>query len=517
MLSSWITVLPPLLVIFAAIITKQIHVSLGIGIVIASFVATNGYPLPTLSLSASTLFNTATNIDNLYLYGFLIFIGILVSLFAANNSAESFAQAVAAKIYSARQAQYSSMFVSGLLFIDDYLSILTSGYVMSPIMDHFHLSRTKLAYLVHTFAGPAVILVPVSSWVATIITYLDQAGVDTDNNSGTIRILADPFFVYLKSIPFIFYSFLVIISAIIIVRYSLSYGPMRTHEQHISAPIQPLYSTAHTTTRDLLIPLSVLIGSIIVGLPLAGGFYLFGGPYGLIDSLKYNKHPFLVMLIAAILAVIISIIRSLRKGQIKARQIGSIMFNGIDLMYGAIGMVYLASSLSALLANQVGTGQYLASVLIGSMPLFLLPAMFFIVSLICTIATGSAWGNFALMIPIAIPMLTTLSGLLLPIELGSLPLLFPVLGAIFSGSVCGDHISPLSETTIMAATSTGSKPLEHAYTQFPYTIPAIVGSIFAFLVAGLVATLATGLSIALSLGVGLIVTIGLLHLFSKQA
>jgi Na+/H+ antiporter NhaC len=516
MLNSWLTVLPPLLVIAAAIITQQIHISLFIGVLVAAFVAANGYLLPTLTIGGSALWNTATNIDNLYLYGFLIFTGILVSLFSANNSAESFAQAVAVKIRSARQAQYSSLFVSCLLFIDDYLSILTTGYVMSPIMDHFHLSRNKLAFLVHSFGGPIVILAPVSSWVATIIAYIDHSGVDTNNASGAIRILADPFFVYLQSIPFIFYSLLVIASVLIIIRYSLSYGPMRTHEAQISVPIQHS-SSEHKTMRDLLIPLSVLVGSIMIGLPWAGGFYIFGGQYGLIESIKYNKHPFFVMLTAALLAVTVSMIRSLRKKQIRTTQIPQIVWNGVDLMYSAIGMVFLASTLSDLLANHVGTGQYLAFLLIGSVPLFLLPVMFFIVSLICTIATGSAWGNFALMIPIAIPMLTTLSGLPLPIDPQALPLLFPVLGAIFSGSVCGDHISPLSETTIMAATSTGTKPIEHAYTQFPYAVPAIVGSIVAFIVAGIVASSAALINITLSLGIGLVVCIGLLYFFSKRA
>ncbi len=516
MLNSWLTVLPPVLVIFGAIITRQIHLSLFIGIVVAAFVAASGHIGATWDIGSSALFHTAINIDNLYLYGFLIFIGILVSLFAANNSAESFAQAVAARIRSARQAQYSSMFVSALLFIDDYLSILTSGYVMSPIMDHFHVSRNKLAFLVHSLGGPIVILAPVSSWVATIIAYIDHAGVDTTGTSGTVRILADPFFVYLKSIPFIFYSFLMIASVWIIVRYELSYGPMRTHEEKTSAPIQPS-SNEHKSMRDLLIPLGVLVGSIIIGLPLAGGYYLFGGQYGLIESLKYNEHPFLVMLISALLAVTVSMIRSLLKGQIRSAQIPNILWTGVNLMYGAIGMVFLASTLSDLLANQVGTGQYLASVLIGSVPLFLLPLMFFIVSLVSTIATGSAWGNFALMIPIAIPMLTALSGLPLPIDPRSLPLLFPVLGAIFSGSVCGDHISPLSETTIMAATSTGTKPIEHAYTQFPYTVPAIAGSVVAFIAAGIVASSSTLISIALSLGIGFLVCIGLLYFLAKRA
>ncbi len=515
MLNSWLTVVPPLLVIIGAIVTRQIHLSLFTGIVAAALVATHGHIAPAWNLGSSALWNTATDLDNLYLYGFLIFTGILVSLFAANNSAESFAQAVTARIRSARQAQYASMFVSTLLFIDDYLSILTTGYVMSPIMDHLHISRNKLAFLIHSLGGPVVILAPVSSWIAIILAYINNAGVDTNATSESIRVLADPLFIYLQSIPFIFYSFLMITSVFIIVHYALSYGPMRTHETEITTPSTPPTSE-HQNMRDLLIPLAVLVGSIIIGLPLAGGFYLFGGSHGLIESLKYNEHPFMVMLIAAVLAVGVCMIRSLQKRQIRFSQITNIIRNGIDLMLGAIGMVFLASTLSVLLADHVGTGQYLASILLGAVPLFLIPVMFFIVSLISTIATGSAWGNFALMIPIGIPLLATLSGLPSPIDPHNLPLLLPMLGAIFSGSVCGDHISPLSETTIMAATSTGTKPIEHAYTQFPYTVPAIVGSIGAFTVAGLVANAASWIVIATSLGTGFAICIGLLYLFSRK-
>ncbi len=267
---------------------------------------------------------------------------------------------------------------------------------------------------------------------------------------------------------------------------------------------------------DLLIPLAVLVGSIMIGLPLMGGFYLFGGQYGLIESLKYNEHPFMVMLLSALLAVGVCLVRSLYKKQIRIAQIFNISWNGFDLMYSAIGMVFLASTLSGLLANQVGTGQYLASIFLGSVPLFLIPVMFFIVSLISTIATGSAWGNFALMIPIAIPLITTLSGQPLPIDPKMLPLLFPVLGAIFSGSVCGDHISPLSETTMMAATSTGTKPIEHAYTQFPYTLPAIIGCLVAFTVAGLIAHASAWITVSISLTSGFIVCSSLLFFFSRK-
>lgn len=485
MLNSWLTLLPPVLVIIAAALTKRIHPSLLIGIITASIVASNGALQAAARLSFSSLWQTATDLDNIYLYSFLLAIGILVSLLSKAGFAISFAHAVTQRIKSARQAQYASMGVSALLFIDDYLSILTSGYVMSPITDRFKIAREKLAFLVHSMAGPIVILAPVSSWVAAILSYIEQAGIST-NNEINIRIFADPFFIYLESIPFMLYSAMTILSLWFIVHGKLSYGPMAQYDDQAADQKAPELS-AHgpASSRDLLIPLIVLVGGIAFGLPFAGGYYLFGGTHTLIESLKYNEHPFLVMLLAAIAAISATMWRAWRRKVIAQSQIIPTFKEGYDLMAAAISMVYLASTLSGLLANHVGTGQYLASALIGAVPLFLLPAMFFIVSLISTIATGSAWGNFALMIPIAIPMLTSLSGLPMPIDPRSLPFLLPVLGAIFSGSVCGDHISPMSETTIMTAASTGTRPLVHAYTQIFYALPAIIATCLGYVAMGL--------------------------------
>ena len=179
-------------------------------------------------------------------------------------------------------------------------------------------------------------------------------------------------------------------------------------------------------------------------------------------------------------------------------------------------MVYLASTFSNLLANHVETGKYLSSLCAGSLPLFLLPAVFFIVSLLCTIAIGSAWGNFGIMIPIAIPMVTSLSGLPIPIDPQSLPLLLPVLGAIFSGSVCGNHVSPLADTMTMAATSCGIKPLTHAYTQFFYALPVIASTLFGYILMGTLVHLDPALNALLCLAASIILCLSILFFLGKK-
>ncbi len=178
-------------------------------------------------------------------------------------------------------------------------------------------------------------------------------------------------------------------------------------------------------------------------------------------------------------------------------------------------MVFLASTLSGLLANNVGTGQYIAYLMMGSIQFAFLPVMFFIIALLCTIATGSAWSNFALILPIAIPMLTSLSELPLPLDPQELPLLLPVLGAIFSGSVCGDQISPLSDTTMMTVTSTGTKIFTHTYTQFFYILPLIASCIVGYTIMGLLIGhidpwMNAGISFGISCSICLII-IWLLH------
>lgn len=174
---------------------------------------------------------------------------------------------------------------------------------------------------------------------------------------------------------------------------------------------------------------------------------------------------------------------------ITINQLPQVIYDGFMLIKSSIIMVILASILGSFLRTELQTGTYLAQLLLGTTPLFLLPVLFFLVSLTVTLMTGSAWGSFALLIPIAIQMLITFLSLEVPINLEEIPLLFPVLGAILSGAACGNHLSPFAETTIMTATSAGVEPIEHARSQFPYAIPVIIGCIVAFLCAGLLSNM----------------------------
>jgi tetracycline resistance efflux pump len=517
---SWLSLTPPCVVMIVAFITRSLNKSLLAGIVCSALVTTQFSISNSITLMTTRFWQQLIDLDKLYLYIFLLSVAALVTLYNFTGCAVRFAHMITNKIRTARTIQFASMLVSCALSLDDYLSILATGFVMSPITDTFAIARQKLAFLVHSLAGVVVILMPISSWVAIIIVYLQQSGIDTDA-SNNVLIHADPFFIYLKTVPFMFYSLLMIASVWFIVRNSLSFGPM--HQKEVTAHAS---QKSHTNTfsdsspaagaiTNLLVPLALLITTMFIGMLYAGGYHLMGGTHSFFDAIKNNTQPFLIMAIASVTALTSGIGISLYRRSITIAQLHHIVFGGITLMHSAITMVFLAAVLGVMLKNDTQTGHYLATLLVGSVSLSFLPMMFFIGSFIVTVATGSAWATFSTMLAIAIPMLTSLLAVQTPAAPETMPLLFPIIGAIFSGAVCGDHISPLSETTVMTATSTGIDPLDHAYTQFFYAIPAIVASLIAFIVAGHLTAHPAWMQVSASLATGLSVCFGLLLCANK--
>ncbi|MGB8367606.1 MAG: Na+/H+ antiporter NhaC family protein [Candidatus Babeliales bacterium] len=276
------------------------------------------------------------------------------------------------------------------------------------------------------------------------------------------------------------------------------------------------YKNKKGSLTALLLPLLLLPLGVIIGILISGSYRLFGGNASLLEAFKNNNQTFLVMCLVGVGTFIISYGYSFIQKQVLVHDLLKIIGGGIGLMYNAILMVMLATILGVFLRENLMTGNYLASLLLNTMPIVLLPVMIFITSLIITLSTGSAWGTFALMIPIVIQMLMSLFQITPPIEPQTIGILFPALGAILSGAVCGDQISPFSETTIMTATSTGIKPFEHFYTQLPYALPAMMGSILAFLLSGLLGAYSFWFNITVSLGTSLMFCLMVLYSFNKN-
>jgi len=513
---SWLSLLPPLVVIVIAALSRRLNIALLCGIISAALIVANGAPTDTALLLGTRFWSQIIDIEKAYLYLFLISIGAMIALFNYTGCARAFAGIILKRIRSARAAQTSSIFLSLMLFIDDYLSILTTGFVMTNITDRFGIARVKLAFLIHSFAGSVTILAPVSSWVAAITTYLGQAGVSPLVSANTI-VLSDPFYVYLSTIPFIFYSFLIIGSVLYIIKRDISYGPMQAYEFESAKQIRPLTHQPETVPHsdwaflDLVLPLATLFLTVLIGIPIAGGY-----PWvSFMEAIRQNNQTFLVMCLGGLIGLVVAFMLAHYRKTVSCNAYPALAKEGFISMKSSIIMILLAAVLGIMMREDLRAGEFLAQILLNATSLALLPALMYITSLITAIAIGSAWGTMALLIPLAIPMIATLSQLPAPIALSALPLLMPVLGAILSGAVCGNHVSPLADATIMTAVSTGVTPMQHFYTQLPYALPTIISCAFGFGLVGILMPLPLALNGVISLGCSMIMCLGMLEVGNK--
>ncbi len=524
MTNSWLVLLPPLIVLGIALFFRQLIAAMVIGLLSAALIAADFSPMSAATLVGKRFWLGVSELDTLYNFSFLFAIGVFVSLLGMTGGATAFAHSIASRLKTAKMVESAIFPFSLLLALDDYLNTLTVAHVMRPLTNRFKIARAKLAFLIQTFAGPLVILVPLSSWAALIIGQLELSGINFGSDA---KILGDPFFVYLKSIPFIFYSLLMISSAWLIIRCGLSYGPMHKHELiaketgNLWGGHKPLEEIAHEevqhgTLSDLLLPLFTLLISVLLGIAWSGDYYLTGGNLSFIDALKNNNQTALVLFVSSIITLFVGFAQAVIKKRITLPQIPQIIKAGILLMYSAIFVVFLASLLGTILRVDLETGSYLAHKLLGSVPLYLFPLMIFITTTLISMAIGTAWGTITLMLPIAIPMYLTFTAIATPATLADLPLLFPILGALFSGAVVGDHVSPVSSAGIMAANSSGCYPLDHTITQFPYAIPAIIGCCISFFVVSFLNFNSVALNALISLIIGLIPCLSIHYVLNKR-
>lgn len=517
---TFLSLLPPVLVLISAIITRKLPISIIFGLIAGGLIATQYTPLQTIELIAKHLYNQVADLENIYIYSFLLCVGMLIAVINYTGAARTFAQALRAKISTVKQAETTSFWISLMLSLDDYLNCLTVGHVMQPLTDSFGIARTKLAYLVHTFAGPLVVLIPISTWGAFITTQIEQAGISNAPDATSTKLAIDPFYAYIRSIPCIYYAIFAVTSALYIIYRSISYGPMRTFEQQALQNIcnehtgEQDITPTNSTLSDLLIPLGTLLGIVFFGLLYTGNYYLFGGTESLIGAFQQSNDAFLVLGIASINALILSLGISVTKKQLPHNKILSILWEGFVLMWPAVLLVILASTLGTMLRLDLKTGQYLATTLLHTIRITYIPLTFYAVAALTSSLIGTAWGTTALLLPICVPMVYSLM-LASQVDISMLTIMTITIAAVLSGATFGDHTSPIAASGIMASTSAGCKSLEHIRTQFPYAVPPLIGAGFAFLATGLLLEYSWATIITVSLIIGVSITFGLIELLNK--
>lgn len=512
---SALVLLPPAIVLLSAVLTRKLHLSLFFGLISATFIAQNGSLFPAGKLFFERLFEQVRDKESLFIYLFLFCVGILICIINRTGGVTALAHILKNRISNKKLVKHISICFSALFAIDDYLSSLTVGHVLRPLTDHYGIARQKLAYIVHAFAAPLVILLPISTWGAFITAQIEQTGIPAklypapDNGMSA-------FFIFLQTIPFIYYALLTLFTAFYIVNRSISYGPMHRYEVITAAePKTATYAVAkseNSSLADLLVPICTLLSCVIFGLLYMGNCYLFGGTESISCSLQQNHNAFQVLGLSGIATITVGFLQALYKKQIPCHDIPTIVAEGITLMGPVILLVIAASALGSVLRADLQTGHYLARHLLDTLPVAYLPFIFFIAGALSSSLIGIGWGSIALLLPIAIPMAWDMAHMLQGIS--SLALIVPTIGAVLAGSIFGDQTSPMAAACEIAAQSSGCSTKEHVRTQYPYAIPPFIGAAIAYLVTGSMLHYPMHIIAFVGLIVGVAVTIALLSCLS---
>jgi Na+/H+ antiporter NhaC len=488
--SFW-SLVPAIIAIGLALITKEVYSSLFIGILTGGLLYSNFNFEGTIThVFNDGIVASLADSYNMGILVFLVILGAMVSLMNRAGGSAAFGRWATSHIRSRAGAQLATIALGVLIFIDDYFNCLTVGSVMRPVADKQKISRAKLSYLIDATAAPVCIIAPISSWAAAVSSYVEEGnGLE----------------LFIKAIPFNFYAILTIIMMIVLALTKLEFGPMAKHEKN-AIENGDLFSDVETKSEqlneeanpkgkviDLVLPVIVLIISCVIGMIYSGGF--FSG-VSFIDAFSGCDASVGLMLGSAVTLVITMIYYLLRR-VLNFKQIMEALPEGFKAMVPAILILTFAWSLKAM-TDSLGAKEFVAGLVEGSARGFanFLPAIVFIIACFLAFATGTSWGTF---------------GILIPITLAVFPLTDPLgvvcVSACMAGAVCGDHCSPISDTTIMASAGAECDHIAHVSTQLPYALMVAGVSFVGYIIAGFVQNVWIVLPVSFAILVAVLLTI----------
>ena len=504
---------PPIIAIGLALITKEVYSSLFIGIAVGAAFASGAAAREALAAGASTgsavATAAATTVDHVIndgliaaisgtagIFLFLVILGTIVALMNKSGGSAAFGRWAQSHIKTRAGAQLATFVLGVLIFIDDYFNCLTVGSVMQPVTDSHNVSRAKLAYLIDATAAPVCMIAPISSWAAAVASYTEGTGY-----SG-IQL-------FIRAIPYNFYSLLTFVFVIAIVVMNADYGPMRIHERN-AIEKGDLFSTdervdelvAESNPRgkviDLVLPIVVLVVLSVIGLIYVGGF--FGGET-FVNAFA-NTDATVGLPWGAIIALIFVVIYLMGRKLISFKEAMECVPQGFIAMVPAITILTMAASLKNMSNDLLGSAVYVEQLMESSAESLasFLPAVIFIVACLLAFATGTSWGTFGILIPIVTSIFDPTDSLL-----------YVGISACLAGAVCGDHCSPISDTTIMSSAGARCVHVLHVSTQLPYAITVAVVSFLCFVLAGVF-----HLSAPICLVIGAVLLVGFLFMMKKR-
>lgn len=521
------SLIPPVLAIGLALITKKVYISLFAGIAVGALIFTHGDIISAigkivtifwdnLELKNFSSWENFNNSWNLFILFFLIFLGILVALVNRAGGALAYGNWVIKKIKTREGASFATFILGVLIFLDDYFNCLTVGTVMKPLTDKHRISRAKLAYIIDSTAAPVCIIAPVSSWVANVISQLTQSGVGKDTLAAF-----NPYNVFLTSVVFNSYALLTMFMVVLMAFKSYDFGVMREHEIR-AKKFGDLYNGGKEVSKivdkeitpskngkviDLLIPILFLIVMLIGFMLYTGGYKLLGGENSMFDAFQ-NMNSAKALFYSGLISVIFAVVYFAARKLIPLSEYPKLFWAGFRLMLPANCILILAWGIGSIIKNDLQTGQFIGTLAAQNFPIELMPAILFLIACLVAYSTGTSWGTFAILIPMAIPMV---------VSTGRTDLLMAMISAVLGGAVYGDHVSPISDTTIMSSTGAGCNHLDHVNTQMPYATLVAGVCFVGYIIMGFTARYGLGVSGTVNLLFCVPVLYILVRVLSKKA
>ena len=468
-IGTWWSLVPPLLAIVLALVTKEVYSSLFIGVAMGALLYTGFHPWNAFV----AFFDIMKNSMNLNILIFDVLLGMIIVLMSKSGGSAAYGKWAGTKIKSKKSAMLATTVRGVLIFVDDYFNCLTVGSVMRPVTDRFKVSRAKLAYIIDATAAPVCIIAPISSWAAAVNSYVpEDAGI-----SG--------FQLFLRTIPYNLYAILTLLMVFTIILTGLDFGLMKKHEKNAAAgdlftsggeefdQVKEEEISSNGKVIDLVLPVLVLIGTAI-GAMIYTGF--LGGATDVVTAFA-GCDAETSLIFATLITVMFMLALYLPRKVITFKGFMDSFVEGFKMMIPAIGILIFAWSLKGM-GDALEIASFVEN-LVGSnaSASVLLPAILFLVAIFLSFSTGTSWGTFAILVPIAIAMFPGAD---------NMQMMIIAVASVLSGAVCGDHVSPISDTTVMSSAGAQSNHINHVTTQMQYAVVVAVVSAIGYVIAGFV-------------------------------
>ena len=469
MYGTWWSIVPPIVAIVLALITKEVYVSLFCGVLLGALFTAGFHHWATFE----TLFNTMTDSMNLNIIIFDVLLGMIIVLMSQSGGSAAYGNWASSKIKNKKGALYATTGLGILIFVDDYFNCLTVGSVMRPVTDKFKVSRAKLAYIIDATAAPVCIIAPISSWAAAVNSYVPEDSSLTG------------FQLFLRTIPYNLYALLTILMVLFVIGWNLDFGLMKKHEQNAAngdlftsgreefEAMQEAEKHVNPNGKviDLVLPVAVLIASAVFAMVYTG---FLGGAGNVIDAFA-NCDAEMSLIFATMVTVIFMAVLYLPRKVISFKNFMGALVEGAKLMLPAILILTFAWTLKGM-GDNLGISDFVKSTVgANATASVVIPAVMFCIAVFLAFSTGTSWGTFAILVPIVVGMYAG----------SDEEMMIIAVSAVLAGAVCGDHVSPISDTTIMSSSGAQSNHINHVQTQMQYAAIVAVICIVGYLIAGI--------------------------------